>query len=190
MVRHTTRRMFVCVAVALPLLVVGCSRRETSVAAAAPPANAPSASAPSASAAPTSAPPVAAPAMTGPHAVVYKSESCGCCKVWVKHLEDSGFTVDVHNVDNLGPTKERVGIPPAMGSCHTAEVGGYFVEGHVPADDIKRLLKERPDAKGLTVPGMPAGSPGMEVPSGEVQPYDVILVAKDGTTSVFAHHGN
>lgn len=76
-----------------------------------------------------------------------------------------------------------------MGSCHTAEIGGYFVEGHVPADDIKRLLRERPDAKGLTVPAMPAGSPGMEVPSGKVDPYDVFLVLKDGTTSVYAHHG-
>jgi hypothetical protein len=91
--------------------------------------------------------------------------------------------------NNLGPVKERVGVPPAMGSCHTGEVEGYFVEGHVPAADIKRLLKEKPKARGLTVPGMPAGSPGMEVPSGQVDPYDVLLVAKDGSTSVFAHHG-
>jgi hypothetical protein len=101
---------------------------------------------------------------------VFKNESCGCCKLWVRHLQDAGFGVEVHDVDNLGPTKERVGIPAAMGACHTAEVGGYFVEGHVPAEDIKRLLRERPDAKGLTVPGMPAGSPGMEVPSGQSQP--------------------
>ena len=124
------------------------------------------------------------------HAVVYKTESCGCCGAWVTHLEDAGFAVEVHNVDNLGPTKERVGVPVAMGSCHTAEVGGYFVEGHVPADDIKRLLRERPSAKGLTVPAMPVGSPGMEVPSGHVDPYDVFLVASDGSTSVFAHHGD
>ena len=120
---------------------------------------------------------------------VYKNESCGCCKQWVRHLQQAGFAVDVHNIDNMGPTKERVGIPVAMGSCHTAEVGGYFVEGHVPADDIKRLLLEHPDAKGLTVPGMPAGSPGMEIPSGQTQAYDVFLVSKDGTTSVYAHHG-
>ena len=81
-----------------------------------------------------------------------------------------------------------VGIPAAMGSCHTAEVGGYFVEGHVPAEDLKRLLAEHPEAKGLTVPGMPIGSPGMESASGKVQPYDVLLVNKDGTTTVFAHH--
>jgi hypothetical protein len=119
---------------------------------------------------------------------VYKTESCGCCKLWVKHLEDSGFRTRVHNMDDLGAVKERVGVPYAMGSCHTAEVGGYFVEGHVPAGDIRRLLSEKPKAKGLTVPGMPLGSPGMEVPSGEKQPYEVFLVASDGSTSVFAKH--
>jgi hypothetical protein len=121
---------------------------------------------------------------------VYKSESCGCCKEWVKHLERAGFSVDVHDLSNLATIKQRVGVPAAMGSCHTAQIGGYFVEGHVPADDIKRLLRERPDAKGLTVPAMPAGSPGMEVPSGQVDPYDVFLVSKDGSTSVYAHHGS
>ena len=78
---------------------------------------------------------------------------------------------------------------PALGSCHTGEVEGYFIEGHVPVADIQRLLREKPVAKGLTVPGMPIGSPGMEIPSGEVQPYDVLLVAKDGSTKVYAHHG-
>lgn len=124
----------------------------------------------------------------GPLIVVFKNESCGCCKLWVAHLESAGFTAQVHDIDNLGPIKERVGIPYGMGACHTAEVGGYFVEGHVPAEDIERLLREKPDAKGLTVPGMPMGSPGMEVPSHQVQAYDVLLVAKDGTTSVYAHH--
>src|SRR5262249_7202514 len=113
--------------------------------------------------------------------VGWKSESCSCCKLWVRHLEDAGFVGQVHDIDNMGPTKERVGIPAAMGSCHTGEVAGYFVEGHVPADDIKRLLRERPNAKGLTVPGMPLGSPGMEQPTGQAQPYDVLLVAKNGT---------
>ena len=120
---------------------------------------------------------------------VYKNEGCDCCEKWVAHLKQAGFPVEVHDIDNLGPTKERVGIPPAMGSCHTAEVGGYFVEGHVPADDIKRLLHEHPDAKGLTVPAMPLGSPGMEVAGKKNQPYDVFLVSKEGTTSVYAHHG-
>jgi hypothetical protein len=126
--------------------------------------------------------------VAGPKIVVHKSESCGCCKLWVSHLEHAGFAVEVVNESNLGPIKERVGIPYGKGSCHTAEVAGYFVEGHVPAADIKRLLRERPKAKGLTVPGMPAGSPGMEVPSGQVDPYDVLLVAQDGSTSVYAHH--
>ena len=121
--------------------------------------------------------------------MVYKNESCGCCKLWVQHLLDAGFEVRVQDVDNLGPIKDRVGIPPTMGSCHTGEVEGYFVEGHVPADDIRRLLKERPQARGLTVPGMPAGSPGMEVPSGKVDRYEVLLIAKDGKSSVYSRHG-
>ena len=125
-----------------------------------------------------------------PGVTVHKSATCGCCRLWVDRLRDSGFQVEVRNEDNLNEVKQRVGIPSGMGSCHTAEVGGYFVEGHVPMDDIKRLLRERPDAKGLTVPGMPAGSPGMEVSSGQVQPYDVLLVKRDGTTAVFSHHGS
>lgn len=121
--------------------------------------------------------------------VVYKTATCECCKRWVEHLRNAGFAVEPKNLDNLNEVKQRVGVPPGMGSCHTAEVGGYFVEGHVPVEDIKRLLTERPNAKGLTVPRMPAGSPGMEVPSGEIQPYDVLLVAQDGSTTVFSHHG-
>jgi hypothetical protein len=130
----------------------------------------------------------AEPALPG--VVVHKSATCGCCKLWVERLRSAGFAVEARDVDNLNEVKQRVGIPYGMGSCHTAEVEGYFVEGHVPVEDIKRLLRERPDAKGLTVPGMPAGSPGMEVPSGEVQPYEVILVGRDGSTSVFARHGS
>jgi len=124
---------------------------------------------------------------TKPWVVVHKNESCGCCTLWVTHLKQAGFQVEVRNEDNQGPVKERVGVPVAMGSCHTAEVEGYFAEGHVPAQDLQRLLRERPRAKGLTVPGMPAGSPGMEVP-GHVEPYDVYLVALDGSTSVYSHH--
>ena len=123
-----------------------------------------------------------------PRVTVFKNESCGCCKLWVAHLETAGFVAEVHDIDDLGPIKDRVGVPVGLGSCHTAEVGGYFIEGHVPAEDIRRLLRDKPDAKGLTVPGMPVGSPGMEVPSQEIQPYDVLLVAKDGTTSIYAHH--
>lgn len=119
---------------------------------------------------------------------VFKNVGCGCCDLWVDHLRAAGFTAEVQEVSDRGSIMERVGVPVAMGSCHTAEVGGYFVEGHVPAADIIRLLKERPAARGLTVPGMPLGSPGMEV-EGHSQPYDVFLVANDGSTSVFAHHG-
>ncbi|WP_222564627.1 DUF411 domain-containing protein [Novilysobacter antarcticus] len=124
-----------------------------------------------------------------PLMVVSKSASCGCCHLWVEHMQSAGFKVEVVNTEELDPIKQRVGVPYGKGSCHTAEVGGYFVEGHVPAADIKRLLAERPDAKGLVVPGMPAGSPGMELPDGRVQPYIVELVANDGTTSEFARHG-
>ncbi len=123
-----------------------------------------------------------------PLTVVYKSPTCGCCGSWIEHMQKAGFKVESRNVDDMTPVKTRVGVPPAKGSCHTAEVGGYFIEGHVPAEDVKRLLTERPDARGLTVPGMPGGSPGMELPDGSVQPYVVELVARDGTTSVFARH--
>jgi hypothetical protein len=125
-----------------------------------------------------------------PGVTVHKSATCGCCQLWVDRLRGAGFTVEVRNEDNLNDVKQRVGIPYGMGSCHTAEVAGYFVEGHVPIEDVQRLLRERPDAKGLTVPGMPAGSPGMEVPSGQVQPYEVLLVGRDGSTIVFSRHGS
>lgn len=132
---------------------------------------------------------VATAASAGPTVVVSKSPVCGCCGLWVKHLQDAGFATQVHDLDNLAPVKERVGVPFGMGSCHTGEVDGYFIEGHVPAADIKRLLKERPAAKGLTVPGMPIGSPGMEGAPGRVDRYDVLLVGKDGKTSVFSSYG-
>lgn len=124
-----------------------------------------------------------------PRILVHKSPSCGCCGQWVEHLRKAGFDVDVREVDNLDPVKTRVGIPAGMGSCHTAEVEGYFIEGHVPASDIKRLLAERPKAKGLTLPGMPIGSPGMEHPSGKREPFVVRLVTQDGEVREFARHG-
>jgi hypothetical protein len=124
-----------------------------------------------------------------PAVTVHKSPTCGCCEVWVKHIKDAGFPVTVQDTDDMAAVKERAGVPARAASCHTAEVGGYFVEGHVPAAVLKRLLQERPAAKGIAVPGMPMGSPGMEVPSGQVQPYDVLLVASDGSTSVFSSHG-
>lgn len=124
-----------------------------------------------------------------PAVLVHKSPSCGCCGDWVAHMQEAGFQVEVRNVDNVNEVKERVGVPLGKGSCHTAEVGGYFVEGHVPAADVKRLLTDAPEAKGLVVPGMPAGSPGMEMPDGRVQPYTVELVAHDGSTREFSRHG-
>lgn len=124
-----------------------------------------------------------------PVAVVHKSPTCGCCGSWVEHLRHAGFRVEVHDTDDLHPIKERLGVPYGKASCHTAEIGGYVVEGHVPADDIKRLLRDRPRARGLVLPGMPLGSPGMEVPDGTVQPYTVELVMPDGTSVPYAAHG-
>ncbi|MEF2148377.1 DUF411 domain-containing protein [Luteimonas sp. SHGZ20W] len=137
--------------------------------------------------------PAAAPALQqadtdAPRMVVHKSASCGCCGLWVDHMRAAGFAVEVRNTDDLNPLKERVGVPYGKGSCHTAEVNGYFVEGHVPAADVKRLIAEKPDAKGLVLPGMPMGSPGMESPEGRIQPYTVELVARDGTVSTFSEH--
>jgi len=123
-----------------------------------------------------------------PLVVVHKSPTCGCCGLWVEHMRDAGFTVEVRNTNNLNPIKERLGVPYGKGSCHTAEVGGYIVEGHVPAEDVKRLLAQQPDAKGLVLPGMPLGSPGMEMPDGRTEPYTVELVSSDGTTEAFARH--
>jgi hypothetical protein len=106
---------------------------------------------------------------------VSKDPNCGCCVGWVEHLRSSGFTVEVRDVTDLGPVKARLGVPVDLGACHTAEVAGYVIEGHVPASAIQRLLRERPQAKGLAVPGMPVGSPGMEVPGSPSEEYAVIL---------------
>lgn len=117
---------------------------------------------------------------------VFKSEYCGCCAAWIEHLKANGFTTRVKNVENPSDYRERAGIPDELGSCHTGMVQGYAIEGHVPAGDIKRLLAEKPKAKGLAVPGMPLGSPGMEGPRKD--PYDVLLVQQDGKTRVFKHY--
>jgi hypothetical protein len=118
---------------------------------------------------------------------VYKSPTCGCCKGWVKHLEDNGFSVKVHDVADIMPYKTANGVPATFGSCHTATVDGYVIEGHVPASDIKRLLKERPPVSGLAVPGMPAGAPGMEQ-GGPKDRYDVLTFDKQGKTGVYARY--
>ena len=121
-----------------------------------------------------------------PTIAVYKTPTCGCCTKWVSHLQDNGFEVKTTDLSDLRMVKSMSGIKPELASCHTAKVDGYVIEGHVPADDIKRLLAERPEAKGLTVPGMPLGSPGMETP--QSQRYQVLLLDQDGSTSVFAEH--
>ncbi len=125
---------------------------------------------------------------SAPRMIVHKSASCGCCGLWVDHMRAAGFAVEVRNADDLNPVKERVGVPYGKGSCHTAEIGGYFIEGHVPAADVKRLLADKPDAKGLVLPGMPMGSPGMESPDGSSQAYTVELVGRDGATTDYAEH--
>lgn len=116
--------------------------------------------------------------------VVYKSPTCGCCAAWVDHMRQAGFRVRAVDTGNLAATKAELGVDPALQSCHTAVVDGYVVEGHVPADVVRRLLRERPDVAGLAVPGMPVGSPGMEGP--DPRPYDVLAFTEDGAARVFA----
>lgn len=125
-------------------------------------------------------------AAAGPVVEVYKSEYCGCCHEWVKHLEDNGFTVKATDVENPSDYREKFGIPKELGSCHSAKVGRYALEGHVPASEIKRLLAEKPKAKGLAVPAMPMGSPGMEGPRKDA--YDVLLIQNDGRHSTYRHY--
>ncbi|MDO8249882.1 MAG: DUF411 domain-containing protein [Rhodoferax sp.] len=120
---------------------------------------------------------------------VWKTATCGCCHDWVAHLEASGFQVKTHDISDMAKTAQRrqLGLADKFASCHTALVGGYVLEGHVPARDIRRLLKERPNALGLAVPGMPIGSPGMDGPAygGRKDPYGVLLVQRDGSSSVY-----
>ena len=120
---------------------------------------------------------------------VLKTPTCGCCTAWVEHIRQAGFTVEAENVDQdaLYAFKDRLRIAPELAGCHTAVVGDYFIEGHVPASDIKRLLADRPIARGLTVPGMPMSSPGMGG-AGAGDAFDTLLVGSDGSTSIFASH--
>lgn len=120
---------------------------------------------------------------------VWKDPSCGCCKDWIAHVEKSGFKVNVKDTGN-NAARARLGMPQKFGSCHTALIQGYVIEGHVPARDIQRLLKDKPQALGLAVPGMRVGSPGMDGPAyGERRDrYEVLLVLKDGSSKVFNTH--
>jgi hypothetical protein len=117
---------------------------------------------------------------------VYKTPTCGCCGMWVAHMRKNGFDLKVQDVDDTTPYRAKYGVPEKLGSCHTAVVDGYAIEGHVPASEIQRMLKERPNAKGLAVPGMVTGSPGME--GGTPQPYDVLLFTADGKSTVYQHY--
>lgn len=119
---------------------------------------------------------------------VWKTPSCGCCKEWVIHLRKEGFNVVTNDVSDTAPVRQKLGLPSKFGSCHTAQVGGYVLEGHVPAREVKRLLREKPAAIGLAVPGMPVGSPGMEMPGemlGVRDAFNVVLVTHDGGSRVY-----
>jgi Cu/Ag efflux protein CusF len=123
----------------------------------------------------------------GPVIEVFKSATCGCCAAWVEHLRANGFETKVNDVSDPSAYRARFGVPNELGACHTAVVDGYAIEGHVPAREIKRLLAERPKARGLAVPGMPLGSPGME--GARVDPYNVLLIGQDSTHRVYAQYG-
>ena len=129
-------------------------------------------------------------ALAGPLPLtVYKTASCGCCKGWIAIMARAGYRPKVEVVEDVTPLNKRYGVPFELSSCHLATVGGYVTVGHVPPADIARLLKERPKALGLTVPGMPIGSPGMEMPDGRREAYATLLLLPDGKTRVFAQHG-
>lgn len=119
-------------------------------------------------------------------AEVYRDPSCGCCGAWMHYLQANGYTVTSHEDQPVVAVKTRLGVPADAVSCHTALIGGHVVEGHVPVEDIRRLLSEHPDARGLAAPGMPMGAPGMEM--GTPVRYEVLLIARDGSTRVFATH--
>jgi hypothetical protein len=125
----------------------------------------------------------------GPETItVFKSRSCGCCTDWVDYMKAAGFAAVVHDEEEMDMVKDNLGVPSEVRSCHTAQVGKYLVEGHVPAEDIRRLLKEKPAVAGLAVPGMPASAPGMAQPGQPHQAYEVIAFQRGGATEVFAKH--
>lgn len=124
-----------------------------------------------------------------PKIVVSKDPTCGCCIAWVDHLRQAGFSADVIETSEINRVKVRLGVPDDLASCHTAETGGYVIEGHVPADAIKRLLAEKPKAKGLAVAGMPMGSPGMEMEGMAPETYEVVLFGPSGRTTFARYEG-
>ncbi len=120
-----------------------------------------------------------------PQMTVYKSSTCGCCSKWVEHMQANGFEVKAINVDDVDKVKTAQGVPASAASCHTALVNGYVVEGHVPADAVLKMLKEKPAIAGIAVPGMPIGSPGMEMPNGQKEAYNVVSFDKAGKTAIY-----
>lgn len=166
----------------ISLLAESAENAAPAVLTAAPAAEVPGAAGipPSGSAAAAEANP-AAPTVT-----VYKTPTCGCCAKWIDHLEAHGFSVDAKDTEEMDQVKATLGVPRQLESCHTGIAGGYVIEGHVPAEDVKRLLAERPKVAGIAVPGMPLGSPGMEAPRS--QRYDVLTFTREGRTEVFARH--
>ena len=139
--------------------------------------------APAADTTATAATTEALPVVHGP-----KDANCGCCNGWIEHMRAAGFTVVPHDSDDMAAVKQRLGIPLSQASCHTAEIGDYVVEGHVPVEDVQRLLREKPAARGLLLPGMPIGSPGMESMDGYRQPFTVTLLDEDGTVQPYSEH--
>jgi hypothetical protein len=125
-------------------------------------------------------------AAAAPALEVWKSRGCSCCSAWAEHFERAGFAVTMHEVDDVTPVRTAAGVPADLAGCHTGKLEGYVIEGHVPLDAVQRLIAERPEVSGLAVPGMPVGSPGMEVPGQPAEPFDVIAFAADGSRHVFA----
>jgi len=126
--------------------------------------------------------------LAGDSITVFKSRSCGCCAEWVSYLKAEGFATVVHDEEEMDMVKDNLGVPAGVRSCHTAQVGKYLVEGHVPAEDIRRLLKGKPAVAGLAAPGMPASAPGMAQPGQPHEAYEVLAFQRDGATQVFAKH--
>ncbi len=124
-----------------------------------------------------------------PQLEVWKQRACGCCKAWAKHFEAAGFSVMIHEVDDVTPTRRAAGVPDDLAGCHTARSGGYLIEGHVPVQTVQRLLNERPPIAGLAVPGMPIGSPGMEMEGQPSEPFDVVAFDPGGRRYVFTAVG-
>ncbi len=129
---------------------------------------------------------MSAAVLAAPTVVVYKTPTCGCCSSWIEHMKSNGFMVNAVNVSDVSSFRRHAGVPDYMASCHTAMVDGYAIEGHVPAADVKRLLAERPKARGLAVPGMPQSAPGMDAPGRT--PYEVLLIDTSGKFTVYQRH--